>query len=1100
MKRAMTLLGVVYLLMAASTTQAVLMIDFSQTGGAVEAGYEAYTAGHEAAATFTPQEFVAFGTTITITPTWASDATAQCMQMISRTVGDSRNGYTGDHPDLINDWIGTDNRQPGNPMTLTISGLPKGRYDWLSYHHDTYDQTGIFDVTINDATGSTTIIDVDISHSEPDTDGRVDGFENVTVLAATLVSNGTDDITLVFNLTSGSSPINNAFFLMNGFELEQKPTEYKATRPSPADSERDVLRDDSVLSWLPGEFAAAHDVYLGTSFDDVDNASVTSDPAGVYMGRQDEASYPLGRLQRDLTYYWRIDEVEADGTTVHKGDVWSFTVEPAGVPLAAENITASASSRDNVDEGPEKTIDGSGLDVNDMHSTEETSMWQSEMGGPQPTWIQYAFDQVYKLHQLRVWNHNSQWEVGAGYGFQDVTIEHSTDGVKWTKLPGPVRFKQATGQADYEYNTVVDLSGVAARHVKLTADTNWGGFIEQYGLSEVRFLYIPAWAREPSPASGATDMDVDNVTLRWLSGAEAASHEVYLGTDRRAVIDETISPVSVPAGGSYASYDTGELGLDQIYFWKVNEVNQAETPATWQGDLWNFSTEEYVTVDDFETYDDDYENYNRVFQVWIDGGGYTQPEPGHPGNGSGALIGSDAPPWVEQTIVHDGQSMPFSYNNSTSTYSEAAASVADLPIGQDWTKYGAKTLTLWFYGDPENAAEQMYAKLDGAKVPYDGDATDLQQAAWQEWNIDLTDFAGVDLRTVTEFAIGFERSGPIGGSGIVHFDDIRLYQRRCILSNRTADLAKADYAPTGYISGDCMVDHRELEIMMGDWLAEDDVVPTADPGPMGYSDAYYPFEEGTDTATGDESGNGRNGTFEGGVTWVAPGLMGDGAINVDGTAGSRVTIGNWDPAWADQLTVSIWVRWSGVRHGSSQGLISKRDGWSETALMFMFEIDTSGVESGLGLRQFSAADTDVISEPGAMTPFIGNWVHAAATFDGTTGRVYLDGREIASGPFALGEGTGAGVVIGNTNSSIWADSPEAFNGDLDEARIYDRALSPAQIAHLADLTPGDGQLHIPVRSPSELYDAETPGSRRVDFKDFAVLADQWLDEQLWPAQ
>jgi hypothetical protein len=90
------------------------------------------------------------------------------------------------------------------------------------------------------------------------------------------------------------------------------------------------------------------------------------------------------------------------------------------------------------------------------------------------------------------------------------------------------------------------------------------------------------------------------------------------------------------------------------------------------------------------------------------------------------------------------------------------------------------------------------------------------------------------------------------------------------------------------------------------------------------------------------------------------------------------------------------------------------------------------------------------------------------------------------------------MVIGNTNSATWPDCPESFNGLLDEARIYDRALSPAEIAYLADTTPDDGQLHVPVPSPSELYDGEPEGSRSIDLKDFAMLAIRWLEEQPWP--
>ena len=195
-----------------------LKVDFSQTAGAVAAGFKAYVADHEADATFTAQSYEAFGATVTITPSWAEDATPQAMQMIDRS-GSGRNGYTGGHADMINDWIGTDTRQPGNPMTLTISGLPAGIYSWLSYHHDTDDQTGIFDVTVNDAAGSATTV-IDISHSENDSEGRVDGFENTMRFAATVTSNGTDDITLVFDMvTTPDSPVPHLFFVMNGFEL-----------------------------------------------------------------------------------------------------------------------------------------------------------------------------------------------------------------------------------------------------------------------------------------------------------------------------------------------------------------------------------------------------------------------------------------------------------------------------------------------------------------------------------------------------------------------------------------------------------------------------------------------------------------------------------------------------------------------------------------------------------------------------------------------------------------------------------------------------------------------------------------------------------------
>jgi len=365
-----------------------------------------------------------------------------------------------------------------------------------------------------------------------------------------------------------------------------------------------------------------------------------------------------------------------------------------------------------------------------------------------------------------VWNHNTSVEPVLGFGIKDATIEYSLDGADWTTLGTTHEFARAPSTAGYAANTTIDLSGAVAKYVKITANSNWGSIVPQYSLSEVRFLYLPVVAREPAPASGATDSDVDGA-LSWRAGREAASHNLYISSDEQAVIDETISPVSIPADRSYVSYGTVELVLGQSYYWKVNEVNEAETPATWQGDVWNFSAQEYLVVDDIE----DYNSFepDRIFDTWIDG--WDDPT-------NGSQVGYAEPPFAEKTIVHGGkQSMPLHYDNTTTSYSEATAKITDLAIGQDWTKYGIKTLVLWFYGDPTNAAERMYVKVNGVKVVYGGDVADIQSASWHEWNIELTSF-DVGLSNVAELSIGLERSGVAGGKGVVYIDDIRLYPLR----------------------------------------------------------------------------------------------------------------------------------------------------------------------------------------------------------------------------------------------------------------------------------------------------------------------------------
>ncbi|MHC4542219.1 MAG: hypothetical protein ACYS74_20940 [Planctomycetota bacterium] len=52
-----------------------------------------------------------------------------------------------------------------------------------------------------------------------------------------------------------------------------------------------------------------------------------------------------------------------------------------------------------------------------------------------------------------------------------------------------------------------------------------------------------------------------------------------------------------------ASYSS-DLDLGSTYYWRIDEVNDAETPTTWQGDLWNFTTQEVIVVEDFEDYND----------------------------------------------------------------------------------------------------------------------------------------------------------------------------------------------------------------------------------------------------------------------------------------------------------------------------------------------------------------------------------------------------------------------------------------------------------------------------------------------------------------
>ncbi len=519
-----------------------------------------------------------------------------------------------------------------------------------------------------------------------------------------------------------------------------------AVNVSPKGGATDVP-NDAVLTWTAGEYAANHDVYVGTTFADVESAS-RADPKGMLASQgQTATTYdPTGLLAYGQTYYWRIDEVnKAPDNTIFKGEVWSFTVEPYGYPVKPVAATASSFQASM---GPEKTIDGSGL-TGDLHGTGDTTMWLS--AGVPPNWIQYEFDRVYKLHQLMVWNSNQMIESFLGFGAKQVTIETSTDGTTWTPVANVPEFAKAPGTAGYAANTTVSLGEAQAKYVKLTINVSWGGMAAT-GLSEVRFFYVPVQARVPQPVTAATGVGVDS-SLHWRPGREAASHKVYFGTDQAAVADGTAPAKTVAEHNS----TPGALNLGTTYYWRVDEVNT----VTYPGEVWSFTTEAYKVLDDFESYTD--KAGEEIFSTWIDGFADNYKSSGSTVGLSTAVKGT----FGETTIIHGGkQSMPLAYDNTKASSSEATWTFG---TPQDWTASGVMSLSLWFRGVVGNTG-QLYVKINSTKLAYDGEAADLARTTWLVWNIDLSKAGKVN--SVRSLTIGIE--GP-GAKGTLYVDDLRLY-------------------------------------------------------------------------------------------------------------------------------------------------------------------------------------------------------------------------------------------------------------------------------------------------------------------------------------
>ena len=276
----------------------------------------------------------------------------------------------------------------------------------------------------------------------------------------------------------------------------------------------------------------------------------------------------------------------------------------------------------------------------------------------------------------------------------------------------------------------------------------------------------PGAVGNPQPANGARDVQIIE-TLSWAAADNATSHELYVGTDADAVKDATTASLEYtgPRALGAESYDPGGLAWNSIYAWRVDEVYPE---GTVKGLVWSFTTADFILVDDFESYNDidpPDDASNRIFDIWIDGFGTTT---------NGALVGNDLPPYAETTIVHGGaQSLVYRYDNNLKT-SEATLT---LVYPRDWTAEGVTKLSLWFRGNSGNAADRMFVALGNTVVHHD-DASATQITGWNQWVIDLAEFAGVNLTNVNTVTIGFGTKGSpaAGGTGTMYFDDIRLYR------------------------------------------------------------------------------------------------------------------------------------------------------------------------------------------------------------------------------------------------------------------------------------------------------------------------------------
>jgi subtilisin family serine protease len=200
---------------------------------------------------------------------------------------------------------------------------------------------------------------------------------------------------------------------------------------------------------------------------------------------------------------------------------------------------------------------------------------------------------------------------------------------------------------------------------------------------------------------------------------------------------------------------------------------------------------------------------------------------------------------------------------------------------------------------------------------------------------------------------------------------------------------------------------------------------------------HWALNETSGNTASDSSGNNNAGALINGPAWSGAGRIG-GALSFDGV-NDYVSLGN--PASlipANALTMASWVKVNDT--SANRFFISKYDGIAPHADTYLRYQAGKGIMCAVGGTAMTATATIAV----------GQWYHAACTYDGATIRVYLNGVQIATaaktGPIA--DEAGTDWLLGARTPA----SPAVFmKGLMDDVRIYDRALTAADIAQLNSL-------------------------------------------------
>ena len=576
-----------------------------------------------------------------------------------------------------------------------------------------------------------------------------------------------------------------------------------------------------VASWEAGDLAASHDVYLGTDFDDVNNA--TRDSAS-FLGNMTQTQISFGlpvgdyptTLEVGTTYYWRVDEInDTEAGSPWKGQVWSFSIPPQTAynqhPVdSVENVTT---------EGTNLTWSaGLGAEFHLVHfGTDRAAIEESEAGTlVEGTSFNTGPLEADTAYYWRVDEMDSQQQIYKGTVLSFTTVP-VIDQIEDETLLGWWTFDQENSMS------ALDMSGHGL-HAAASGDPQWlaegvlGTAVELDGNDhfttpalagvETNTLTITAWiqprqvhhnwtgilfSRQETVTSAGLLLKASNqLAYSWLDQEETYDFDTGLVVPMN---EWSFTALVVEPDKARLYLDGPDLVVENLWQHAPDELTEvfrlgwdshgadrhfvgamddlrlytkALTPEE-LAQVMALGTKPQKPVDPLMI--DDFEGYNaystgndpNVWDVWIDGYGTTL---------NGSISGYTQAPFMERAITLDGgQSLPLQYDNTVAGISEI---FREFSPALNLTQDDANTFVLYVRGDSSNTAEPTdvltVALSDGNRTAevVAAQAGELRKAQWKKIEIPLAGL-DVDVTAIDKITLSI---GAAGGTGVVYIDNI----------------------------------------------------------------------------------------------------------------------------------------------------------------------------------------------------------------------------------------------------------------------------------------------------------------------------------------